>query len=51
MHVKNEASMPNIYNTKIRFVGPRHGKFHGLHHIIVVMIKKNKISQLHNNIE
>jgi len=49
--LKNEASMPNIYITKIRFVGRRHGKFHGLHDIIVVMIKKNIISQLHNNIE
>jgi hypothetical protein len=48
--LNNEASMQNIYDTKIRFVGPKHGKFHGRHHIIAVMIKKNKISQLHNNI-
>jgi hypothetical protein len=49
--LKNEASMQNIYNTKIRFLGSRHRKFHGLHHMIAVMIKKNIISQLHNNIE
>jgi len=49
--LKIEESMPDIYNTKIRFLGPRHGKFHGLYHMIVVMIKKNKIFHLHNNIE